>query len=341
MKKIYFVPILVLATLVMLSVRSIRPVAAQAQGHDIAPLELIQRLPIPNVSGRIDHFTAFPKRRLVIFAALGNDTAEVLNTFRGKVVHTITGLNEPQGVLYIPDLDKIFIANAGNGVVNVFDGKTYAPRKSISLGEEADTDNLRYDEATKQVFVGVAGGIAIIDAVNETHVSDLKGSGGHSEAFQLEKKGSRIFVNVPTDDSVVNVIDRKTGQLTKWSLSKAKANYPMALDEDNHRLFVVTRRPPLMVVLDTETGKEVSRVPVGGSCDDVYYDAERKRIYALGGEGYISVIQQNDPNQYSLMANIPSAVGVRTGVFFGTSLYVGVPAAGIEPAQVWNYAVPD
>jgi hypothetical protein len=70
-------------------------------------------------------------------------------------------------------------------------------------------------------------------------------------------------------------------------------------------------------------------------------DAERKRIYALGGEGFISVVQQNDPNHYALRANIPTTAGVRTGVFFGTSLYAGVPAAGLEPAQIWNYAVPE
>ncbi len=182
----------------------------------------------------------------------------------------------------------------------------------------------------------------MIDAATEAHVGkDLKGSGGHSESFQLEKKGSRVFVNVPDDGSVVNVIDRKTGELTKWGLNGVKANYPMALDEDNHRLFVVTRRPPFVMVLDTNTGNEVARVPVGGSCDDVYYDAERKRIYAIGGEGFISVVQQNDPDHYSLAANIPSAVGVRTGIFFGTSLYVGVPASGLELAQIWNYGVPE
>ena len=224
----------------------------------------------------------------------------------------------------------------------MYDGKTYALRKSIELGGESDTDNVRWDEASKRVFVGIVGGIAMIDAATEADVvENLKGSGGHSESFQLETKGSRIFVNVPDDDSVVNVIDRKTGALTKWGLNGAKANYPMALNEDDHRLFVITRRPPLLVVLDTNTGKEVARVPVGGSCDDVYFDSARKRIYAIAGEGFISAIQQNDPNHYALSANIPTAVGVRTGIFYGTSLYVGVPAAGLEPAQIWNYGVPE
>src|SRR5579863_6125749 len=338
--------VLALVAIVFLASCSTAPTAdtapAPAARTQPQPLQLIQRIPVPDVAGRIDHFTAYPKRRLLIFAALGNNSMEIVNTFQGKVVQSVKGLDEPQGVLYVPGLDKIFVANAGNGRVNVYDGKTYALRKSIELGEESDTDNLRWDEASKRVFVGIVGGIAMIDAATEAHVDkDLKGSGGHSESFQLEKKGSRVFVNVPDDSSVVNVIDRKTGGLAKWELNGAKANFPMALDEDDHRLFVVTRRPPLLMVLDTDTGKEVARVPVGGSCDDVYFDAERKRIYSIGGEGFISAVQQNDPNHYSLRANIPTTVGVRTGVFFGASLYVGVPAAGLEPAQIWNYAVPE
>src|SRR5882762_439703 len=332
MKRLLSVGVVVLGTFGLLSMRSTKTAVAapQAPPRELAPLQLIQKIPVPGVAGRIDHFTAFPKRRLLIFAALGNNSMEIVNTFEAKVVQSIKGLN------------KIFVANAGSGVVKVYDGKTYALRKSIDLGAESDTDNLRWDEDSKRVFVGVVGGIAMIDAATETHVGkDLKGSGGHSESFQLEKKGSRIFVNVPEDGSVVNVIDRKTGELTKWGLNGVKANYPMALDEDDHRLFVVTRRPPFLIVLDTDAGKEVARVPIGGSCDDVYYDAERKRIYAIAGEGFISVVQQNDPDHYTLSANIPSAIGVRTGIFYGTSLYVGVPAGGLEPAQIWNYGVPE
>ena len=344
MRNLYVLARAVLVALVILALDRGNPLGAQGSSSEPAPLQLIQKIPVPGVAGRIDHFTAYPKRRLLIFAGLGNNTVEVVNTFEAKVIHSIKGLDEPQGVLYVPGLDKIFVANAGNGNVNVYDGKTFALRKTIAFGEEADTDNVRWDEASKRVYVGIVGGIGVIDAVTETRVAgkDLKGSGGHSESFQLEKKGSRVFVNVPEDDSVVNVIDRNTGQLvTKWGLNGVKANYPMALDEDNHRLFVVTRRPPFVMVLDTDSGKEIARVPVSGSCDDVYFDTERKRIYSLGGEGSISVVQQNDPDHYALVTNIPTTVGVRTGTFFGTSLYVGVPASGLEPAQIWNYAVPE
>ncbi len=312
--------------------------------RELPPLELVQRIPVPDVSGRIDHFTVFPKARLLIFSALGNNTVEIANTFEDKVVQRLKGLNEPQGALYVPGFDKIFVANAGNRTVSIFDAKTFALRKTIELGE--DPDNLRWDEASKRVFVGYGedgtGAIATIDPATETHVGkDLNTAGGHPESFQLEKKGSRIFINVPSDGDSVEVIDRKDGKLTKWSLGGAKANFHMALDEDNHRLFVVTRRPPFLIVLDTQTGKEVARLPAVGASDDVYFDAERKRIYAIGGEGFIRVFQQNDPGHYQIKADIPTAVGVRTGLLVGNTLYAGVPAAGSEPAQLWAYAIPD
>jgi DNA-binding beta-propeller fold protein YncE len=308
------------AALAISSTPGLSQQASRAPGRESPTLILGAKIPLTGVSGRIDHFTFDPKRRLTIFSGLGNNTAEIVNNFEGKHIKTITGLAEPQGPLYAPGLDKLFVANAENGVVNVYDGKTWNLSKSIPLGDESDADNVRYDEATKQVFVGVVGGIAIIDAVSETLVGTLKGSGGHTESFQLEKNGSRIFANVPADASVVNVIDRKTGALTKWDLNGATLNFPM--------------------ILNTDTGKEVARVPVKAASDDAYFDAARKRIYVICGEGYISVIQQNDPDHYALIENVPTITGARTGGLLGAALYVAVPSgasAATDPAQLWVY----
>ena len=191
MEKLLAVGVVAFGTFGLLAMRGAKTAVAAPQAtRELAPLQLIQKIPVPGVAGRIDHFTAFPKRRLLIFAGLGNNSMEIVNTFQAKVVQSVKGLDEPQGVLYVPGLDKIFVANAGNGVVKVYDGKTYALRKSIALGEEADTDNLRWDEDSKRVFVGIVGGVAMIDAATEAHVDkDLKGSGAHSESFQLERLG--------------------------------------------------------------------------------------------------------------------------------------------------------
>jgi hypothetical protein len=117
----------------------------------------------------------------------------------------------------------------------------------------------------------------------------------------------------------------------------------MALNEADHRLFTVTRKTPMLVVLDTTTGKEVARLRAAGECDDVYFDEARKRIYVIGAEGFISVFQQNGPDHYELVASVPSAVGVRTGFFYAKRdrFYVGVPAKGSEPAQVWTFEAED
>jgi DNA-binding beta-propeller fold protein YncE len=336
-------------TVALRSEAAIQQVPAAASGsvapsRELPPLQLTAEIPVPDVLGRIDHFTVNGKARQLIFSALGNNTVEIVNVFEGRIVQRLRGLKEPQGALYVPGFDKIFVANAGNRTVSVFDGKTFALRKTIELGE--DPDNVRWDEASKRVFVGYGedgtGAIAMIDPATESRVgTDLKTGGGHPESFQLEKKGTRIFANVPDDADSVEVIDRKDGKLTKWSLNGAKANFPMALDEDNHRLFVITRRPPLLIVLDTDTGKEVARLPSVAASDDLYYDAERKRVYAIGGEGFVRVYQQNGPNRYQIKADIPTAVGVRTGFFIGNTLYVGVPATGSQPAQLWTYSIPD
>jgi DNA-binding beta-propeller fold protein YncE len=181
------------AALVVSETPGLSQAVSQVPVREGSTLILTAKVPLTGVSGRIDHFTFDPKRRLTIFSGLGINTIEIVNNFQGKHVETIKGLNEPQGPLYAPGLDKLFVANAGNGVVDVYDAKMWTLRKSISLGDDSDTDNLRYDESTKQLFVGKVGGIAVIDAETEVHVGDLGGSGGHVESFQLEKNGSRTF----------------------------------------------------------------------------------------------------------------------------------------------------
>jgi len=320
------------------------PVMASSTARDVAPLQLEEQIPVPNVAGRLDHFTADMKRKRLFVSALGNNTVEVIDTFAGRVIHSIKGVNAPQGPLYVPEVDKLFVADAGDGKVNIYDGATYQLRKSIDFG--ADPDNLRYDPVSKRVFVGYGeedGGIAMIDPVTESRVgSDLK-TGGHPESFQLETTGNHVFVNVPDVGNVVESIDRKTGAVTKWPLKGLRGNYAMALNEEDHRLFTVTRKTPMLVVLDTQSGNEVARLRAAGECDDVFFDAARKRIYVIGAEGFISVFQQDDPNHYSLIENTPSAIGVRTGYFYAKRdrFYAGVPAKGNEPAQVWTYEAED
>lgn len=314
---------------------------AKASAREISSLQLQQEIPVPNVVGRLDHMSSDSKRRLLFASALGNNSAEVIDTFAGRVVHEITeGLSQPQGILYVPYFNKVVIANAANGKVNIYDGTTYALRKSLDF--DPDPDNLRWDAAKKLVVVGYGeddGGIAFIDPEKEDQVGQVLKTGGHPESFQVEQQGNHIYVNCPDASNTVLSIDRDTGKVTKWPLKGLRGNYPMQLDEKNHRLFTVTRKPPMLVVLDTETGKEVARLRTSGDSDDLFYDASRNRIYVAGGQASISVYDIHDPDHYSLLERIPTTIGARTAYFFASRdlFYLGVPAKEGRPSSIWAY----
>ena len=317
--------------------------AAQDQptAPERAPLLLVQEIPLPKVEGRIDHFTFDAKRRRVIGAGLGNNTVEIVDTFAGRDIHSIAGAANPQGVAFVGDLRKLYVANGEDGKLRVYEGDSFKLLTTLEIGEDAD--NVRYDPAEKKIYVAYGGdeggGIAVVDATTDKRLEDAAKTDAHPESFQLASSRPVIYANIASKAKVV-LIDRKTHKVTDWPLKSGKGNYPMALDEADHRLFVVTRKPAQVAVLDTESGATVASVPCVADSDDVYYDTGRKRIYVLGGEGFISVIQQEDPDHYRSVAKVPSTVGARTGLWYEKRdrLYLAVPATSKQGAALWVYA---
>src|SRR5215469_4440151 len=307
-----------------------------AAAQTTPPLHLEKTVELPDVQGRIDHMSVDAKGQRLFVSALGNNTVEVIDIKAGKRVKTITGLAEPQGVLYVPTNDWIYVANAKDGSVRIFDGSSYAFLKTLDYGDDAD--NLRYDSGRQKTLVGYGGGaLAEIDdegrKVAETKLD------AHPESFQLEKDSSRIYVKLPKSRKVA-VVDREKHTITaKWGTGMAFANYPMALDEKNHRLFVVTRFPARLLVFDTTNGKTVQSLSVVGDCDDVFYDATRKRVYATGGEGAISVFEQQDADHYKESARINTVKGARTSFFSPEldRLFVAARRQGEQTATIRVY----
>jgi DNA-binding beta-propeller fold protein YncE len=314
-------------------------------GHIIAAhaeertLKLKQTIPLPGVEGRIDHFALDASGQRLFVCALGNNTVEVLDLRKGERIHSITGLGAPQGIAYIPELDRLFVANDKDGIFKIYDGKSF--QQITELNFKDDADNVRYDDATKNIYVGFgSGGIAIVNAPDGKQVGSIKLS-AHPEAFELEKNGKRIFVNVPNSRHVA-VIDRDKGEVTaKWQTDLAFANFPMALDEANHRLFVGCRLPSKLVVLNTDSGEVVAKVDISGDPDDVFYDSKRHRVYAICGAGKIDIIEQIDANTYKASAKINTADGARTGLFIQErdTLFVAVPHRGSQRAEVRSYQI--
>jgi len=183
----------------------------------------------------------------------------------------------------------------------------------------------------------------MVDATTNQRLKEEFKLGAHPESFQLEKSGPNLYVNLP-DLKQIAAINRNTHAITRWPVT-LDSNFPMALDEPNHRVLVATREPARLAVFDTNSGRMVAAVPCVQNSDDLFYDSARKRIYVSGGEGYVSVFQQRDSDHYQLLAKIPSAVGARTSGYFGKGrkgfdvFYVAVPARADHTAEVLIYTV--
>jgi DNA-binding beta-propeller fold protein YncE len=309
-----------------------------AHGEDPA-LQLRQTIPLPGVEGRIDHFAVDAAAERLFVCALGNNTVEVLDLREGARAHSITGLGAPQGIAYIPELNRIFVANDKGGIFKIYDAKSFQEISELNLKDDAD--NIRYDDSTKKIYVGFgSGGIAIINAPDGKQIGSIKLS-AHPEAFELERNGKRIFVNVP-DARQVAVIDRDKGEvIAKWKTDLAFGNFPMALDEANHRLFVACRLPSKLVVINTQSGDVIAKVDISGDPDDIFYDSKRHRIYAICGAGKIDIIEQADSNTYKASAKTDTANGARTGLFVPErdALFVAVPHRGAQQAEIRAYQV--
>jgi hypothetical protein len=212
--------------------------------------------------------------------------------------------------------------------------------RTLELGDDAD--NIRRDAATQRIFVGYgSGGIAAFDAEGNK-VADVK-LDAHPESFQLAKNVLRIFVNLPRSQKVA-VIDRATWTVVaSWTTDEAQSNFPMALDEADGRLFVVCRNPAVLLVLDTRSGRVVAKLPTVGDSDDVFYDHERKRVYASGGEGAVAVYQQADRDHYTKIAEVATVKGARTSLFVPelSRLFVAVRQEGGNPAAIRVFEAKD
>jgi DNA-binding beta-propeller fold protein YncE len=306
---------------------------------DNAPFQLKQTIPLPGVEGRIDHFDFDAVGERLFVCALGNNTVEVIDLNKAERVHTISGLGAPQGVAFVPELNRLLVANDKDGVCNIYDVDSFQLISKVDFGDDAD--NVRYDSASKRVYVGFgSGGIGVINAVDGKQVGSIK-LAAHPEAFELEGQGQRIFVNVPNARNVA-VVDRDKGEvIATWKTDGASGNFPMALDEANHRLFVGCRLPSKLVVLDTASGKTVTSVGISGDPDDLFYDRKRHRVYVICGAGKIDIIDQTDANTYKALTKINTADGARSGLFVPErdALFVAVPHRGSQRAEIRRYQI--
>jgi hypothetical protein len=294
-------------------------------------LELVQTIVLKGKPGKLDHVAFDAKREHLFLANTVNGTLDIVDVKEGKLLKQLPGQTAIQGVAFAADLDKIFVGLGGGGLCNVFAGDNFRPLKTVKFAD--DSDNVRYDPATHLTFVAHAEkALGVIDAKTFAVSPDIK-LPGSAEGFQIETSRPRLYLIVPNPSQLVVIDTEKKSIVTTYPVKMASAGHPVALDEANKRVFVGCRNEPMVVVIDSETGKEIAGVPIPKDVDDLYYDAKRKKLYASCGEGFLTVIRQLSPDKYEVAEKIPTASGAKTSLFDAESnrFFLAVPRQPSQP----------
>jgi DNA-binding beta-propeller fold protein YncE len=312
------------------------------------PLKLVETIPLPGLhDGDFDHFAPDVDGHRLFLTGEENDKVLVLDTTSNTLIHTIEGSKAPHAILFRKDLKKLFVVEGDASAIKIYDSESYKLVGEVKLS--IDADSIAYDPATNYLYV-VNGGreahtpyslISVVDTNTSTKLRDIKINSNHIEAIVLEKSGPRMFLNI-TGQNAVGVLHRDKNELAAtWPLPAGDTqNVAMALDEANHRLFVTTRKPGKLIVLDSENGKMIADLPAVGFVDDMSYDAKLKRVY-LAGDQFLDVFEQKDADHYALLARIPGGFRAKTAALVPelNRYYVAVPHHEKNEAEVRVYDV--
>jgi DNA-binding beta-propeller fold protein YncE len=320
--------------------------AGKMQGQESAPLKLVQTFKLSaDVKGNFDHFAIDVAGNRLFATPEAYKAVLVFDLKTGNLIHKISGIEKPHAILFRPDLKRLYVTDGEAGDVKIVDSESYAILSTVRLLEDADS--IGYDPATKFLYIDNGGGdvhqtysmLSVVDTTAGEKVADIKIDGDTLEAMVLEKGSSRIFVNNKAK-SQVDVIDReKRTLLASWPITLAKTNVAIAYDEANHRLFVACRSGGI-VVLDTQSGKEITALPITKGVDDLVFDPTSKRMYA-SCDGDVSVYVQTSPDSYKLLDKVPTGPLARTALLVPqlNRYFVAVPQHGTTNAEVLVFEV--
>jgi YVTN family beta-propeller protein len=299
-----------------------------------APLTIEAKIPLGAVTGRIDHLAFDSSRGRVYVAELGNNTVGIVDVKNRRVLRTVEGFDEPQGIAWEPVTDTVYVASGGDGSLKLFGGADFNALATIALG--ADADNVRIDRAAHRVYVGYGdGALAIIDPAARRRLADIPLE-GHPESFQLDPAGDHIFVNVPDAREIAVVSRKEKRQLASWQTGTLRSNYPMAIDAQDGRVLSVFRQPARLQAHEVRTGRVASTAEVCSDADDVFVDAKRRLIYVICGAGRVDVLKPMG-EAYQPIGRVATSRGSRTGLFVPEldRLIVAIRATDREGAALW------
>ncbi len=321
-------------------------IGARTQSQETAPLKLVQTFKLPpDVKGNFDHFAIDLKGQRLFATPEGYKAVVVFDLKTGQLIRTMSGIEKPHAVLYREDVGRLYVTDGEAGDLKIFDSTTYKLLSSVKLLEDADS--IGYDPATKYLYIDNGGGdvhetfsmLSVVDTAAGKKLADIKVDGDTLEGMALEKSDPKMYVNNKAKNQV-DVVDReKRAVVASWPVTKCNTNVAMAFDEANHRLFIGCRNGQISV-LDTQTGKQVSALPITKGVDDIIYDPASKRIYA-SCDGDADVYEQSDADHYKLLGKVATGPMGRTALLVPElkRYFVAVPLHGATNAEVLVFEV--
>jgi hypothetical protein len=328
-----------LAVTILLGVVAYAQLAQPTSRASDCSLSETGTISLPNIPDRIDHMAFSAGLKLLVVTARNNNSIAVANVTGMKLDRTIRSFSLPQAAAFVNQDRALVVTNGGNGTVSILNPLSLGVMTTINLPSNAD--NLIVDPASSKLYVGYGvGGIAVINMTDWKLIQSIPLI-GHPEAMRVEESGSKLFVNVPAGNYVA-VLNKTNGQtLANWPLTNASGVFAMALDEAHHVLFVGSRSPAKLIMINSLSGAEITELSIPGDADDVIYDAGNGCVFVSSGDGYVTAIKEVAPNSFQLAQSIPTFPGARTSLLDpGSGLYfVAVPQSQNVSARVIVYHV--
>ena len=248
-----------------------------------------------------------------------------------KVVGDIPGIRGVHGIAIAPEFGRGFITEDEANRITIFDLRTLKKTATAKTGNSPD--GIIYDSSSKRVFV--FSGDGKVTAINAA-TGEVVGSAalGGSPEFAASDGRGHIYNNLEDKNEVVQIDSRTLQVLNRWSLAPGESPSGMAIDAMHRRLFVGCRNRKL-IVMDSDTGKVVTTVPIGEGVDANRFDPGTKIVFSSNGDGTLTVVHEDTPNVYSVLASVPTQRGARTMELDPRThrVYLVTAQLGPQPAQ--------
>jgi len=288
--------IMLLVCLVMAAI----PLLSQESYH------LIKKIPVPGQGGFDYLFIDESARRL--YVSHGTQV-EVLDVDSGNIVGKVPNTLGVHGIAIAPELGLGFVSDGQTSTVTVFDLKTLKTTGEIPTGKKPDA--IIYDPATSQVFAfnGGSNSTTVISAADSKVKATIDLGGGPE--FAVADGNGFVFNNLEDKNELIKIDARKDSVVQRWPLAPCEAPSSMAMDKANRRIFIGCRSK-VMAVVDADSGKVITTVPIGDHVDASAFDPESKLIFNSNGEGTISIIHEDSKDKYSVVQTVKTVPRART-----------------------------